>query len=1232
LRRLSALLLAALPLTVFYLAAPGAAAMPGTVMANTPMPPTPSPTPAVDTALKARGDEALREAQASAQAGDSAGTLERLHTALDLYRRAGDIDGEAGTLFFFALYCRQQQDYAAAFDYYQRAQEVGRRLNSPLFDAGTFLGMGDMQALRKQQDAAVNSYTQALALLRQIGDRTNQRIALTARANSNTALERYAEAANDYAEALAIARDLGDAPHERILLMSLGLTHKVAGQFDQAMIYYSQALDAVRAAGDRLAEAAILYSIGSIHEDQRQYDSALDAYRQAASAAHAGNDQQTEGMALFGAGTVLDALGRNVEALAAYEASLAARQSAGDRQGEAITLNNAGLLYAALGRNDDGLAALEKALKITQAEGLRDAEAKTLNNLGTLLSDRGVYTQALSLQQQALDIALDLGDRSIEATVRNNLGLTNDRLGHSTEATGFYEEALAIHREVGDRAGEASVLNNMAGQDEDRGRYTQALARYQQALDIFRGLGDQAGTATAMHNSGGIYLALGQYDRAAESYEQVLEIRRKLGDLGGEARALGSLGSLYAEQGQFERSLEANQQALTIARKAEDRLSAYTFLSNIGKNQAELGRYDEALQAHEEALAGRRALGDRAGEGESLGAIGVVHTYRGEFDAAIPFFEDALAIEQALGDAPSEAVTWSNIGYTRRQQGQLEQALAAYNESITIRERLRAGVSAEELRTSLAASWRSIYEAAALLQLQLGRPEDAYATAERARARTFLDQLASNRLDPRQGADSELLAQETALRAELISLDRRLHQERIKPSGQRDADVVRAVADQLAGRQRAYDDLLVQLKLSNPQYASLVSAAPPPLADVQKLLRPEVTLVSYFVTGEQVLAFVIRRDSFAAVVLPVTAEQLGEAVKAYRDYLAVLDSPEPPTLAQLSSWLIAPLADKLVTPVLGIVPHDVLHYLPFAALPAPSLPGREKGTRSQGESQRYLSDDYILFTLPSASVLPYVTGKGKVSTTKTESSTTSPLLIIAQPHAEGLPPLHFAEQEAQAIAALYGAQPIIGDAATEAIFRSLAPGSRLIHIAAHGQLNAKNPLFSRLILAPDAGPRPEDDGALEVHEVYGLDLTHADMVTLSACQTQLGGQSNGDDIVGLSRAFIYAGSPTVVASLWSVDDEATAVLMEAFYAHSKAGMGKAEALRAAQADMRHDSAHPQWAHPFYWAAFVLTGDPGDVSAAAQTGGIPNWILAVAGGGLAALLLGLGAAWWLRRRP
>jgi CHAT domain-containing protein len=154
------------------------------------------------------------------------------------------------------------------------------------------------------------------------------------------------------------------------------------------------------------------------------------------------------------------------------------------------------------------------------------------------------------------------------------------------------------------------------------------------------------------------------------------------------------------------------------------------------------------------------------------------------------------------------------------------------------------------------------------------------------------------------------------------------------------------------------------------------------------------------------------------------------------------------------------------------------------------------------------------------------------------------------------------------------------------------------------------------MLAPDT----RNDGNLEVHEIYGLDLARADLVVLSACQTQLGAQSAGDDVVGLNRAFIYAGAPTVVASLWTVDDEATGSFMTAFYKHLRQGQGKAAALRQAQLETRE-----RYPHPYYWAAFVLTGDPGR-SAPEQ----PPLLLWSAGTALA-VLLGSGAVWWLRLR-
>ena len=176
--------------------------------------------------------------------------------------------------------------------------------------------------------------------------------------------------------------------------------------------------------------------------------------------------------------------------------------------------------------------------------------------------------------------------------------------------------------------------------------------------------------------------------------------------------------------------------------------------------------------------------------------------------------------------------------------------------------------------------------------------------------------------------------------------------------------------------------------------------------------------------------------------------------------------------------------------------------------------------------------------------------------------------------------------EAASIAQLYGTQPLLGSAATKTALRAQAPSAPMLHLATHAELNERSPLFSRLLLAPDG----QDDGSLTVQDVFELNLASADLVVLSACETQLGAQSRGDDLVGLTRAFIYAGTPSFIASLWSVDDQATAVLMTAFYRHLRGGASKAEALQRAQAETR-----AQYPHPYYWAAFVLTGDPGTPS-------------------------------------
>lgn len=392
-----------------------------------------------------------------------------------------------------------------------------------------------------------------------------------------------------------------------------------------------------------------------------------------------------------------------------------------------------------------------------------------------------------------------------------------------------------------------------------------------------------------------------------------------------------------------------------------------------------------------------------------------------------------------------------------------------------------------------------------------------------------------------------------------VSDDIRLKRQLAHPKEQQDRELIQWIKDQQTRQHRAYEDLLMNIELSHPEYASLVRVESLTLNDIQHLLKPDTTLLSYFVTPATTLAFLITRDSFTTIKLPVSEHALGAAIANARSDGWPSASP-PQALDNLYNTLIAPLKNHLSTRVLGIIPHGVLHYLPFAAL---------------ADGQRYLSDEYTLFTLPSASVLQFLPGA--------QPTRDSRVLALANGQAAGLSSLEGVNQEVRAIAQRYKTHLLIGENATETALREGASTHAIIHLAAHGALNTTSPLFSRILLSPDQ----EHDGALEVHEVYELDLQQTELVVLSACETHLGKQSRGDDIIGLTRAFMYAGTPSVIASLWKVNDQATSDLMTLFYKHLKQGNSKARALQIAQQKIR--SRYP---HPYYWAAFVLTGDPG----------------------------------------
>ena len=431
------------------------------------------------------------------------------------------------------------------------------------------------------------------------------------------------------------------------------------------------------------------------------------------------------------------------------------------------------------------------------------------------------------------------------------------------------------------------------------------------------------------------------------------------------------------------------------------------------------------------------------------------------------------------------------------------------------------------------------------------------------KARAFLDQFANGRINIRRGANPQLLAQEQTLKDEITALRKGLLELKNRPKNQWDNATIATLQNQLNTRQKDYQNILTQLKIQNPEVASFKTVDVASLSEIQSLLDSDTTLVEYFVTEESILAFLITRNRFETVSLNLTPEEIEEQLERFLDFPNPYpDDSHSPQLQQLYQGLIKPLQPYLQTPKLTIVPHRILHYLPFAALT---------------DGNKYLSKQYTLSYLPSASIFRFLASKRKANS--------DTLLALGDP-LTSLSPLSHARDEVEAISSLFNSSPLTRQQATESALKNGVGKAEIVHLAAHGEYNPINPLFSTIHLTEDS----QNNGKLEVHEIYeDLDLTQAtNLVVLSACDSKKGKLSRGDEIVSLNRALLFAGTPTVIASLWNVDDAATGLLMRQFYTYLQQGVNSAEALQKAQNWLRQT--HPEYAHPYFWSAFALTGE------------------------------------------
>jgi len=836
----------------------------------------------------------------------------------------------------------------------------------------------------------------------------------------------------------------------------------------------------------------------------------------------------------------------------AWQQALQLYRTTGNRQGEGRVLGNLAAIQDALGNTSKVLELFQASLAIAQELKDNRGEIFARSNLAYAYRNQGNFKAAIAELQLALPLAQQSQDTESEFEILNQLGIGYRALGQYEAAIAQLQQSLTLARQQNNAQGVANSLGNLANTYTEQGNYPAALEHYNQTLELMRSLQNTVGEATVLQRLGSLYANLGNRLEAAKRFAQSLALARQLGDRRLEAYNLGNLGRAYFNTDKPEAGIQSLEQALSIMQALGDRAGQSTLQLSLGNAYVALKQYDRAQLAYETSLTLKRELGDRPGEGQTLGAQAILLELTRQPKAAIARYREAIQILRAIGDRPSEGTALSNLGMALYDAGQLEPAAQTLLEAIAIWESLRPGLSDGD-QVSLFETQAATYRTLQRVLIDLKRHGEALEIAERSRARAFV----------------ELIAQRLSV-----------------------------------------------------QQAKSFQTPPPTLKEIQAIARQQkATLVTYSqLTDTQLAVWVITPDGtvhfresaldtndisieekaeatrLGAVLgrgrSPNPTNLLGATVQATR---AAITTPNPnPGTAQpnpastpesaerlwnrklrsMYQFLIMPIADLLPTnPETHVIfiPQGTLLLVPFAAL--------------QDDQGTFLIERHTLRTAPSIQVLALTHAQEqqrRAAAQATQLVVGNPTMPTVGQAPAPLDPLPFAEKEAIAIASLLKTKAVTGAQATETAIKQQLPTARLIHLATHGLLDdiGGAGIPGALALAP----APGEDGLLTASEILNLSLPHAELVVLSACDTGLG-RVTGDGVIGLSRSFIAAGTPSIIVSLWAVPDDATALLMTTFYETLQRTPDKAQALRQAMLTTLE-----QYPRPRDWAAFTLVGE------------------------------------------
>jgi CHAT domain-containing protein/Tfp pilus assembly protein PilF len=826
------------------------------------------------------------------------------------------------------------------------------------------------------------------------------------------------------------------------------------------------------------------------------------------------------------------------KALKNQQKALVLAKKIGSREIESRCYCNIGMIYTSYRNYKKSFEYQRKALVLAKKIGSREIESRCYSNLGREYFYLLKYQRALSYYRRGLKIAKTVAEMNVQSICYANLGLTFYSLNDDQKSLYYLDKALQVSQDIQDRRVQYICHLSYGLLYQRISKYQEAIPYYKTALKMVTEIEDKIGECTCNLNLGVVFDNLSNYQEAIGYYERALEIAKKIRDKRLEATSYISLGYACNSTSNVDKAILYLRRALQMTKKLNDRAGAARSYVFLGDAYRSLFKYKISIDCYNAALAITKESEMKSIESNCYINLGMIYYNLQDYQKSLFFSNRALSIKKKIGDLHGQSLSNKTLGASYIEVKKLNKAFIHLKESIRLSETIGSSVIQEKNKIGYYGISSNAYEYIIGLCLQTNRYSDALDYAERSRSKALLDVLkktdiASSILIPenKKRLLNPLLKEENTLNKEILEIQN-------SPS----IRIGKIMNDLLLRREKLYK----KMKPIIPQYVSLRTAKPLALEEIQELLTDEAILVEYYVAQNKIFIFIVESNNLHAKTVEITEEKFFNCLMSYEKEVQYYPEHKKSGKTFTNDWqdlgryLIDPISEYIShNKLICFVPHGMLHYFPLHAL---SVDGE------------YLIKKHTVSYSPSASLLQFYTSTGSG--------------VLRRGAVFGV---DFAEEAKDVTNILNG--KLCLNASKKQVLQNL--NNDILHFSCHGYFDKGNPLASGVQLK---------DSNLTAEEIFDLRI-NTELVTLSACQTGISENEPGDELIGLSRAFVYAGVPSLVVSLWDVSSYTTRELMIDFYTNLKNGDQKAIALQNAQINImeRHE-------HPFFWAPFILIGD------------------------------------------